>query len=157
MKWNLENRKLTELKPFKRNPRTFTKKGMSDLKQSIDKFGLCEPIIIQPSGLVIGGHARLDILKKGGVKEVDVHVPENELSEDEFKELNLRLNKNFGGEFSFEMLQSDFKFEELISMGFEQYELGIGKDFEPVNEDEQPRLDEKTPIKCPECGNEFTT
>lgn len=94
MKWNLENRKLADLKPFKRNPRTFTKKGMSDLKQSIDKFGLCEPIIIQPSGLVIGGHARLDILKKSGVKEVDVYVAENELSEEEFK-----INKNNAGDY----------------------------------------------------------
>ena len=126
MKWKSESRKLSELKPFKRNPRTFTKKGMSDLKQSIDKFGLCEPIIIQPSGLVIGGHARLDILKKDGVKEVDVYVAENELSKEEFKELNLRLNKNIGGEFDFEMLQSDFKFEELISIGFSEFELGTG-------------------------------
>jgi hypothetical protein len=28
--------------------------------------------------------------------------------------------------------------------------------FEPVGEDEQSRLDEKTPIQCPSCGHEFT-
>lgn len=27
--------------------------------------------------------------------------------------------------------------------------------FEPVSEDEQSRLDEKAPVKCPECGHEF--
>ena len=28
-------------------------------------------------------------------------------------------------------------------------------DFEPVPEDEQPRLDQKSPIRCPHCGEEF--
>jgi len=28
--------------------------------------------------------------------------------------------------------------------------------FDPVSEDEQGRLDEKAPVKCPECGHEFT-
>ena len=28
-------------------------------------------------------------------------------------------------------------------------------DFQPVDESEQPRLDQKKPVICPECGNEF--
>ena len=27
--------------------------------------------------------------------------------------------------------------------------------FEPTSESEQPRLDEQSPVKCPECGHEF--
>jgi len=34
---------------------------------------------------------------------------------------------------------------------------GIPPEFVPVSEDEQGRLDQKTPIKCPACGHEFTT
>ncbi len=30
-----------------------------------------------------------------------------------------------------------------------------GPDFDPVGADDQSRLDEKKPIKCPECGHEF--
>ncbi len=29
--------------------------------------------------------------------------------------------------------------------------------FEPVGEDEQSLLDQKTPVECPKCGHEFTT
>lgn len=31
----------------------------------------------------------------------------------------------------------------------------VPPDFEPVGIDEQPRLDQKTPITCPHCGMEF--
>lgn len=31
----------------------------------------------------------------------------------------------------------------------------IDVDFQPVGEDTQPRLDQKSPVKCPECGHEF--
>ena len=30
------------------------------------------------------------------------------------------------------------------------------QDFQPVGEDQQGRLDQKSPIKCPECGHEWT-
>ena len=30
-------------------------------------------------------------------------------------------------------------------------------DFQPVGADEQGRLDQKKPVKCPKCGHEFTT
>jgi hypothetical protein len=29
-------------------------------------------------------------------------------------------------------------------------------DFQPIPEDEVPRLDEKKKVVCPECGHEFT-
>ena len=44
-------------------------------------------------------------------------------------------------------------------LGFDGGELeelmGYVPDFQPVPEDEQPRLDEKKPVTCPECGHEF--
>ena len=127
MKWKIEKRKLTDLKPFDKNPRILTKKGMADLKKSIDKFGLAEPIIIQPDGTIIGGHARLEVLKQNGTTQVDVYVPERALNEQEYKELNIRLNKNIAGEFDFEMLANDFEMDELIEWGFEDWQIGLGE------------------------------
>jgi len=44
----------------------------------------------------------------------------------------------------------DAEFEELL------YEVGASvPDFDPVSMDEQPRLDQKSPIACPHCGEEF--
>jgi len=36
-------------------------------------------------------------------------------------------------------------------------DLGINPpDFQPVSVEDQPRLDEKKPVTCPECGHEFS-
>ena len=50
---------------------------------------------------------------------------------------------------------------DMENIGYSQEELadvlGYVPDVQPVSEDNQPRLDEKKPVKCPECGHEFTT
>jgi hypothetical protein len=47
-----------------------------------------------------------------------------------------------------------FREEELREM-LEAAANGMMPDFQPVGEDEQPRLDQKKPTTCPECGHEF--
>jgi ParB-like chromosome segregation protein Spo0J len=69
MKWKLVTRKLSELKPYEKNPRKMTEKGMKDLHKSIDSFGLAEPIVINTDNTIIGGHGRFYALKEKGVKE----------------------------------------------------------------------------------------
>lgn len=51
--WHADKKYLSELKPYSKNPRTFTKKGMEDLGKSLDKFGLADPIIINTDTVVI--------------------------------------------------------------------------------------------------------
>ena len=34
-------------------------------------------------------------------------------------------------------------------------DLAIGDDFNPAAGEEQPRLDEKEPVECPQCGHKF--
>ena len=125
MNWKIEKRKLSDLKPFDKNPRILTKKGMADLKKSIDKFGLAEPIIIQPDGTIIGGHARFEVLKQKGTTKVDVYVPEKPLSKQEYNELNIRLNKNIAGEFDFEMLAKEFDIPDLVKWGMDEKDFKI--------------------------------
>ena len=86
-----------------------------------------------------------------GLKEIP--CVEVELNPAKEKELNIRLNKNVG-EWDWDALANYFDVGELTEWGFMDEELGV---FEPVGIDEQPRLDEKKPVQCPECGNEFTT
>jgi hypothetical protein len=45
---------------------------------------------------------------------------------------------------------------DLSLTGFDGAELLMPSDFSPVGENEQPRLDQKNPVVCPECGHEFT-
>ena len=94
-------------------------------------------------------------------KELEMdNIPcvEVDLPLDQEKELNIRLNKNVG-EWDYDSLANYFDVSELMEWGFSNEQLGgvFTPDFQPVSKDEQPRLDEKKPVQCPECGNEFTT
>jgi ParB-like chromosome segregation protein Spo0J len=102
--------------------------------------------------MICGGHGRKKILERLGIKEVDCYIPSRKLTQKEFDELNIRLNKNIAGEWDFDILANDFELPDLIEWGFEEGELGM---FEPATEEEQGKLDEKKKVKCPECGAEF--
>jgi hypothetical protein len=138
MNWHIEQRKLSDLKEYPHNPRVITKKGLVDLKRSIDKFGIAEPIIVNTEGTIIGGHARYQVLKSNGTKEIDVYVPERELSEDEYRELNVRLNKNIAGEWDFDILANEFELPDLIDWGFETSEFDLPKTEIEEDEAEDP-------------------
>lgn len=96
IEWFSEKRKVADLKPYPGNPRQSNEKQEQDLEQSLDRFNLAEPLVVNIDGTVIGGNFRLRLLLKKGVEEIDVRVPNRELSKEEADELNLRLNKNQG-------------------------------------------------------------
>ena len=96
MKWHLETRKIKDLKKHSKNPRTLNKNQEKHLSQSLNKFGLIEKPIVTIDGLIIGGHQRINVLKKQKVKEIECWVADQEISEKDIDELNIRLNKNTG-------------------------------------------------------------
>lgn len=65
------------------------------LKRSVEEFGYVEPVIYNKrSGVVVGGHQRLKVLKELGFKEIDcVEIDIDEVKE---KALNVALNKISG-------------------------------------------------------------
>ncbi len=139
--WSLEKRKASELKQWGKNPRKITKKDAEQLAESLGRFGLCQPIVINLDGTVIGGHQRLAILRKLKHKIVDVYVPCTQLEEKAAEELALRLNKN-GGEWDFDILANQFDIDDLLNIGFEYEQLGMNGD--PLAEADAPK---QTPCK----------
>ena len=119
--WKAEKRKLSELTPAEYNPRQSNDKEWRDLEESLSKFNLASPIIINKNNKVIGGHFRLRILRERNVSDVDVRVPDRLLDPEEEKELNLRLNKNLGA-WDFDKL-ANFEEDFLKGVGFESEEL----------------------------------
>lgn len=116
------------------NPRKWDEKALSDLKASIQRFGLVDPIILNGAenrmNVVIGGHMRLEAAKALGIKQVPavyINLPDIERE----KELNLRLNKN-QGEFDFALL-ANFAEEFLSDIGFNSEELDSIFDLEIDN------------------------
>lgn len=63
-------RKTEELKPYEHNPRR-NAKAIEPVSESIKKFGLTNPIIINKDGTILAGHTRLEALKKLGIEEVE--------------------------------------------------------------------------------------
>lgn len=115
---------ITELKPATYNPRKWDKVAIENLTESIKRFGLVDPIIVNGSkerkNIVIGGHFRLKIAKDLNFKEVPVvylDIPD----EGKEKELNLRLNRNVG-EWDWNLL-AEFDENILSDIGFSSEEL----------------------------------
>jgi len=132
IKWSCKAVKVSELKEYADNPRHLMEKGMEDLKASISKFGMSEPLCCNPDMTIIGGHARKKTLEALNIEEVNVFMPDRVLTEKEVKELNIRLNKNVAGEFDFEVLANTCEIDELVDWGFSEEELVGLKD--PIEE-----------------------
>lgn len=152
IKWNLETRKLKDLKPHPKNPRKLSKHDAKHLQASIDKFGLIDKPIITHEGMIIGGHQRIAVLKKSKAKEVECWVPDQELDEKDIDELCIRLNR-VNGEFDFDILANEFDIPDLIEWGFANEEL-IG--FDEIEEEQKSESKQQKKTKmCPSCGHEF--
>ncbi|MFA6227426.1 MAG: DNA methyltransferase [Candidatus Paceibacterota bacterium] len=95
----IEQVSIKELEPSTYNPRKWDDKVISDMTESIKRFGLCDPLLVNSAperkNIVIGGHLRLKVAALLHFTEVPViylNIPEIEREQ----ELNLRLNKNLG-------------------------------------------------------------
>ena len=118
--------KINKLKPATYNPRQISTKQYNDLKKSIERFGLVDPIIINKNeNVVVGGHQRLKVCKELKHTEIDCVVLD--LSKDEERELNIRLNKNTG-DFDMDILANEFDIDELTDWGFKHIDLDLNID-----------------------------
>jgi len=116
--------KIEDLKASEYNPRGLTEKEKKDLMESIKRFGMVEPILVNSAqerkNIIIGGHQRYYICKELGKETVPVvYVNIPDLKKEQ--ELNLRLNKNLG-HWDYDLL-TNFDEEMLLDTGFESEEL----------------------------------
>lgn len=144
---NIKELNINDLKPAEYNPRQATAKQEQHLKESLRKFGVVEPILVNMNidrkFIIIGGHFRVRELKKLGHKTVPCVIVDLNLENE--KELNIRLNKNTG-EFDFDMLANNFDIDELKDWGFEDFELGMGEVLEAEEDDYEIPDEIKTDI-----------
>ena len=121
----IKQRKIDDLIGAKYNPRELTDKQYNDLADSIKRFGLVDPVLVNINkdrkNIIIGGHQRTRVAKDLGFDKVP--VVELDLTLEQERELNVRLNKN-SGQWDMDMLQEHFNTEELIEWGFEDTDFG---------------------------------
>ena len=118
------------------NPRQLTKDQYKGLRDSIERFGLVDPIIVNKhkdrKNIVVGGHQRIRIAQDLGFKKIP--CVEVELDADMERELNIRLNRNVG-EWDWDALANYFDVGELTEWGFDGEDLMM--EFDLIEAEEQ--------------------
>ncbi|MFL5342402.1 MAG: ParB N-terminal domain-containing protein [Gemmataceae bacterium] len=131
---------VADLSPAPYNPRRnlqSTDPAYRKLAASLSEFGLVEPLVWnEVTGYVVGGHARLRILKEMGVTEVPVSVVR--LSAEREKALNVVLNNReaqgrFDSNKLAQILDDLAELPEFEFTGFDKSDLAALR-FEPADE-----------------------
>lgn len=134
------NKNIKDLVRADYNPRKINPKELDDLKESVVKFGITEPCIVninsERENIVISGHQRLTILEE--LEKEKAPCIEVDLSLEDEKELNIRMNKN-GGSFDENLLNEFFDKADLIDWGFKEDEFeditNVDEAVEDIEED----------------------
>ena len=141
--WTNEKRKLSQLKPWPRNPRQIKQDQAKRLGESFDQFGQVETLAIGPDGEIYNGHQRLNVLmvEHGADYEVDVRVASRPLTEKEREKLTVYLHKGAAGEWDFDVLANEFELDDLLDWGFDKKELDLDLWLPETPEDPGAQMD----------------
>jgi DNA modification methylase len=66
----LGERAVASLKPHPRNPRTHSKKQISQIADSIRRFGFLNPVLVDGRNRIVAGHGRVEAARLLGMEEV---------------------------------------------------------------------------------------
>jgi hypothetical protein len=120
----IKTRKISDLIRAEYNPRELTKEQQNQLTDSLKRFGLVDPIIVNThkdrKNILVGGHQRMKVWESMGNETIP--TVEVNLNLEKEKELNVRLNKNTG-QFDMELIQEHFETDDLIEWGFDANEF----------------------------------
>ena len=156
MKHDIILKSINELIPYVNNPKQHPADQVDKIASSIKNYGFTVPMVIDGQNEIIMGHGRLQAAKKLGMEEVPCIV-RDDLTESQVKALRIADNKVSESEWDIEMLLAEIDdVEDYTGFTLDELKMFEVPDFQPVGEDEQPRLDEKKKVNCPECGCEFT-
>ena len=129
-------KKIGDLIEAEYNPRQLTKEQFQQITDSIKRFGIVDPIIVNKNkerkNIIVGGHQRVKVAGSLGFKEIP--CVEVDLTPDKERELNIRLNKNTG-EWDWDELANHFDLSNLVEWGFNDKDLPFF---------DEPDLDELT-------------
>ena len=144
------------LLPAKYNPRKDLKPGdpeFEKLKRSVEEFGYVEPIIWNKrTGVVIGGHQRLKVLKYLGYTEVDCVVLD--IDEKQEKALNVALNK-ISGDWDMPLLTALLK--DLNDGGYDATLTGFDiTELSEMFDDQSEIVEDEPPEVADEAHEPFT-
>lgn len=159
----VERRPLASLVPYARNSRVHPPGQVSQLAASLKEWGWTMPVLVDEDNGIIAGHGRVMAAEKLGIAEVPVMVARgwSEAKKRAYVIADNKLSLTSGWDEDMlamelgELREDGFN---LALTGFDEAELnkllGDGPSFDPAPEP-AGRLDELTPVTCPQCGHAF--
>lgn len=123
--WNSEKRALQDLKDWPYNPRTISESSFHRLIERIKLRGFHDVIKLDTNNQILSGNQRRRALMELGYTEVNVLVPNRELTEEEADSIIIESNRQ-DGEWDFQTLKTEWDLEDLKELGFGDEELRIG-------------------------------
>ncbi len=148
LEWHTEQRKVKDLIPYEYNPRILTESKKQKLRESLEKFNLAEIPAINTDQIIIAGHQRVVVLMEIGRGDdiIDVRVPNRQLTDQEFKEYNVRSNIG-AGEWDIDILNAIFDDIDLMSLGLNVDEIVLPDNLVPAHlaSEEESEFDPEPP------------
>lgn len=137
----LKNYKLSELKPYDKNPRK-NDEAVEYVANSIAEFGFKNPIVIDKNCVIVCGHTRYKAAEKLGLKTVPC-VMADDLTDEQIRAFRLVDNKvSEKSEWDFDLLSEELEIISDLDMeefGFEVFEFETHQD----TEEEQEKVNER--------------
>ena len=138
------------------------------MAESIDRdpeFMALRPMVVDESGMVLGGNQRLKAIRTLGLKEIPDNwvVQAKDLTEEQRRRFILVDNNipGMSGEFDFEALTQEWQLPELEDLGFSMDDFNAalgGETIDDIGEtfiDENMEKGEHALTCCPKCGFEW--
>ena len=133
---NIINIKLSDLKPYERNPRN-NKEAVDYVANSIREFGFKNPIIVDKNNVIVAGHTRYLACKKLGIKEVPCIIADD-LTDEQIKAFRLADNK-VAEIATWDLDLLDEELNDLLN--FDMSDFGFDVDLEEFEEAQEDEFD----------------
>lgn len=143
--------KVSDLIPYDMNAKIHSEMQVSNVANSIKRFGWRQPLVVDANNVVIIGHCRLLAAKRLGLETVPVTYADD-LTDEEIQELRIVDNKLNESPWDYAVLKDD-----ISDLGFDGFEPMFDDLFEDpgdVQPKEKKEPAEKTEevCRCPRCG-----
>lgn len=140
----IEERSIRDLTPYAQNAKVHDEKQITNVANSIRRFGWRQPVVVDKDGVIVIGHCRVLAAERLGMDTVPVTVADD-LTAEEIRELRIADNKTNESPWDFDKLEMDIeglKFEG-FDFGFNGIQGGVS-DSPTAEEDD---FDESEPVE----------
>ena len=149
--------KIDDLDLDPKNARKHDEKNLKAIADSLEQFGQRKPIVVTAANVIVAGNGTVEAAKSLGWAEVSIVRIPVDWTPEMVKAYALADNRTA------ELAEWDAKvladqLIELDAVGWDVFEFGFAELQPPTNpnflpdENDQPRLDQFSPVICPSCN-----